>query len=242
MTFAQRSVHGSALPTGPASGEYRIGSEMRVPWAVSLLLAVFLTPLSAQDDRLLQNLGIYGKVATTENREFPSPRALGIRSTWGFGGHWLFTLALERMEDESQKVGTICRIYAPHISCNQAMTFNEVKMTSLRGGLLRTVVLGRVLRLGAGAGLSFNVMNAESWGENGWKADLLAPKTGQVGYLALLSAEFIPLPAIPLRLTGGLGSHWVHFHTCSGADPPQYDPFCTISWFKEAEVGLSLAF
>jgi hypothetical protein len=219
-----------------------MGSGVRAFSGVVLLLAVFLGPLGAQEDRLLQDLGLYGKVASTGNREFPSPRALGIRSTWSFGKHWLFTLALERMKDESQKLGTICRIYAPHISCNQAMTYNEMKMTSLRGGLLRTVVLGRLLRLGFGVGFSFNVLNADSRGDNGWKADLLAPKTGQVGYLSLFSAEFIPLPALPLRLTGGLGSHWVHFHTCSGADPPQYDPFCKMSWFKEAEVGLSLAF
>lgn len=112
----------------------------------------------------------------------------------------------------------------------------------LMGAVLRTVVLGSSLRVGFGGGFSFNSIKAASRADDGRKGDLLVPKTGQLGYLALLSADLILLPGFPVWLSGGLNSHWVHFHTCSGSDPPQYDPFCSISRFGEAELGLTIAF
>jgi hypothetical protein len=208
---------------------------------VALLLST-LSPLHGQEQSLLEEVTLFVVMATSDNPEFKSPMGFGVRSTWSFGGHWLFRLGYQRMTDESRKVGTVCKSYAPHISCTQAMTHSQMTLAGLRGGLLRTVVLGNYLRFGLGGGLSFNDLNARKVGEDGLRADLLAPKTGLVGYLALVSAEAIPFPGLPIRLTGDLINHWVHFHTCSGSDPPQYDPFCKISPFREVEIGLAISF
>jgi len=70
----------------------------------------------------------------------------------------------------------------------------------------------------------------------------MAPKTGQLGYLALLKLDLVlPLP-LPIRLSGGFTIHWIQFHTCSAYTPSQYDPFCTMTRFQEGELGLSVAF
>ena len=122
------------------------------------------------------------------------------------------------------------------------MTFNEVSLSGLRGGLLRTFVLARWIRVGVGGGLSFNEVNARSVGENGMKADLLAPNSGHLGYLATAEAQWIPLPGLPFRIDSSLSEHWVDFNTCSGETPPQYDPFCKVGRFTEVEVGASFIF
>jgi hypothetical protein len=215
---------------------------MKANLALLVLILSSLSPLQGQEDALLEELNLFGVVATSNNPEFPSPVGFGVRSTRNLGHSWHFRLAYHRMTDESQKVGTICASYAPHIACSQDMTYSEMTLTGLRGGLLRTMVVGNHIRLGLGGGLSFNALSADNRGLGGERADLLAPKTSQVGYLALFSAEAIPFPGLPLRLTGGLVNHWVHFHTCSGSNPPQNDPFCTMATFQEAELGVSLAF
>ena len=90
--------------------------------------------------------------------------------------------------------------------------------------------------------MSFNQVSAESVGESGLDADLLAPNAGQIGYHALLSAAVTPVRGLPVSLTGGISVHWVGFNTCSGNDPPQYDPFCGTSVFREIEAGVAYAF
>jgi hypothetical protein len=210
-----------------------------------LFLALILLgsePLLGQKDPLLEEMGILAVSARSENPEFPSPTGFEIHSTWTFNRSWLFRISYHRMTDETDKVGRVCKTYAPHIACNQQLTHSDMALAGLRGGLLRSMVFGRSLRVGLGGGLSFNDVNADITGESGQRADLLAPKTSQVGYLALLSLDYVlPLP-FPIRLSGGITSHWVQFHTCSGSNPPQYDPFCTMSRFQEGELGLSMAF
>ena len=199
-------------------------------------------PLLGQKDPLLEEMGVLAVAARSGNPEFPSPVGFEIHSTWTFQRHWIFKLSFHRMEDETRKVGTVCKTYAPHIGCHEELTHSQMALAGLRGGILRTLVFGRSLRVGLGGGLSFNGVNASNRGESGQRADLLAPKTGQVGYLALASLDLIlPLP-FPLRLSGGVSNHWVHFHTCSGSSPPQYDPFCSMASFQEGTLGFSLAF
>ena len=207
-----------------------------------VLLLSTLSPLHGQKPSLLEDVNLVVVMAGSDNPELQSPMGFGVRSTWSFGGHFLFRLGYHRVTDESRKVGTVCMTYAPNISCTQEMTHSEMTLAGVRGGLLRTVVLGNYLRLGLGGGLSFNDLNARRMSEDGRRADLLAPKTGLVGYLALVSAEAIPFPGLPIRLTGDLVNHWIHFHTCSGSNPPQYDPFCKISRMSEVEIGLAISF
>ena len=215
---------------------------MRQSCFAAFLILLSPIPLQGQRNTLFDEVSFVGSVADSNNPEFPSPVGFGVRSTWNIRPQWLFRLSYHRITDESHKTGLVCRSYAPHIICRPTVTDNTVTLVEVRGGLLRTVVLGGHLRLGFGGGLSFNNLSASSKADDGRRADLLAPKTGQVGYLALLSADLIIHPSIPVRLTGGLTNNWIHFHTCSGSNPPQYDPFCELAQIRELELGLTLAF
>ena len=198
--------------------------------------------VEAQNESLFRELALFGTVATSAHPEFPSPRGVKLLSAWDFLKHWRFRLSYSRLWDESEKPGLVCRMYAPNIGCTESMTFSRVALSGLRGSLLRTRVLGPGLRVGLGGGLSFNEVNARSVGEDGRKADLLAPNSGHLGYLVLTSIQWIlPLP-LPLRLSGSLGRHWVVFRTCSGETPPQYDPYCEVGRFLEMDLGLSVMF
>jgi hypothetical protein len=212
----------------------------------SLVLAALMTlsasPVEGQRDALLEEVGVQLVAASTGNPEFPSPWGFQISSRWEFGNHWLLRLSFNRTSDESSKPGLVCSIYAPNVNCIQAMTHSQVALAGLRGSVLRTVDLGTSLRLGAGAGMSFNILRADNLGEDGRKADLLSPKTGIVGYLGLLSADLALDRRLPLHLTGGYTAHLLHFHTCSGFEPPQYDPFCDMALFHEAQLGFAWRF
>jgi hypothetical protein len=90
--------------------------------------------------------------------------------------------------------------------------------------------------------LSFNHVDTESIGTvSNLEADLLAPNAGIIGFSGLVVGAIRPLPSIPLKLTGGIGMHWVNFDTCSGNDPPQYDPYCGRERFTEIELGVAIA-
>lgn len=215
---------------------------MLILLVLSILFVLPVSSLHAQEDPLLQEMGLQVVGSSSDNQEFPSPRGFELSSRWEFGDRWLFQLSFHRVTDESSKQGVVCKQYAPHIECVEAETHSEVALAGLRGGLQRTVELGEFLRLGVGVGLSFNGVRADNVGEDGRKADLLAPKTGLVGYLGLISADLALGRRLPLHLTGGYTAHWVHFHTCSGFNPPQYDPFCEIARFDEVALGLALRF
>lgn len=239
------SLPGPALPAGP--GIFVLQPDMAEvtlkPFFLSLALVLLGSePLWGQKNPLLEEVGVLAVAARSDSPEFPSPLGFEVHSTWTFQRQWLFRLSFHRLTDETHKEGRVCKSYAPHISCHQELTHSDMALAGLRGGILRTVIFGKSLRMGFGGGLSFNDVNASIIGESGQRADLLAPKTSQVGYLALLSLDYVlPLP-FPIRLSGGITSHWVQFHTCSGSNPPQYDPFCTMSRFQEGELGLSMAF
>jgi hypothetical protein len=103
--------------------------------------------------------------------------------------------------------------------------------------------LGEQLRLGLGGGVSFNSLAAKTVGvESGLPADLLAPNAGIIGFSGLITGSVTPVLSVPVKVTGSIGLHWVNFSTCSGNDPPQYDPYCEMELFKEIELGLSYGF
>jgi len=201
--------------------------------ALASLLHPVSPPLRAQE------LGVFTAFATSNNLEFPSPRGYGASGLIELAPSMLIRLSVQRLSDYTEKMGTVCLSYQPRIGCLPEMTETSITLTGLRAGLVWIVRSGERLRFGVGGGGSFSRVGVESTGVSGRLADFLSKNTGQVGAYGSLSASVAPSSGIPLKVTGGFSSHWVHFHTCSGEDPPQYDPLCKPGWFKEFEVGLS---
>jgi hypothetical protein len=207
---------------------------------LSILLAA---PAEAQQQALFHELGGFAVVMSSDHPELPDPKGFGLASVWEFGGNFMTRLSFHRASDETVKEGIVCDQYSQRINCRPEITETSVSLSGLRGTVLVRVPLGDLVRLGAGGGLSFNHISAETVGTvSDLEADLLAPNAGIIGYNTLLSATVTPLASIPLQLTGGFGIHWVDFNTCSGDDPPQYDPFCGMEPFREIELGLSFSF
>ena len=199
--------------------------------------------LASQQPSLFHELGVFAISAHSNHKEIPSPRGFGGAASWKFGGSFLARLSYHRISDDTRKEGIVCDQYSQRINCRSEVTETSVTLSGLRGGLLWALPLGDRVRLRAGGGLSFNHVTAESVGrESGLDADLLAPNAGIIGFTALISAAVTPVSAIPVKLTGGFGVHWVNFNTCSGNEPPQYDPFCGMDSLREIELGLSYAF
>lgn len=219
---------------------------LRTILSLTFLLTVFslLGPrvATSQQPQLFQELGAFAFAAGSDHRELPGPVGYGAQATWEAGRVLMFRLSYHRASEESRGMGTVCDQYAQRINCRPEMTETSATLAGVRGGILGALHIGEEVRLGLGGGLSFNHVDAESVGESGLRADLLAPNAGQVGYFALFSAAVTPFPVIPVRLNGGVGIHWVAFNTCSGEDPPQYDPFCETTPFREIELGLSYTF
>jgi hypothetical protein len=156
--------------------------------------------------------------------------------------HWLLQISFHRLEDETDKLGLVCRTYSPRIGCAQEETHTEAALSGLRAGLVRMHNLSERLRVGGGAGLSFNHVDAGARALTGMRADLLVPNGGQIGAFGTLSAAVRPVLALPARVLARFNAHWVDFNACSGEDPPQYAPFCSSGTFWEMEMGVSYAF
>lgn len=212
---------------------------------LTTLLILLAVPASggAQQQTLFQELGGFAVVMSSDHPELPGPKGFGLASVWEFGGNFMARVSFHRASDDTRKEGIVCDQYSQRINCRPEITQTSVSLAGLRGTVMVKVPVGRMVRLGAGGGLSFNHISAEAVGTvSNLEADLLAPNAGIIGYNTLLSAALRPVASVPLQLTGGFGIHWVDFNTCSGNDPPQYDPFCGMQPFREIELGLSFSF
>jgi len=207
-----------------------------LPLVLSGLIPFGVTPLASQE------LGGFFSFGSSDQVELPSPSGFGAFAQWEFPGPWLVRLSLHRVGQDTRKEGIVCRNYSARIDCHPEMTDTSVTMGGLRGAFMKAFDLGGRVRIGGGIGASFNQIHAEATGEEGDRADLLAPNTGQVGFLALLTAAIAPVPGIPVRIKGTVTSHWVNFRSCSSNEPPEYAPFCGSNTFKDVELGLSYTF
>lgn len=210
--------------------------------AVASLLSLGGSPVSAQQPSLFQELGFFYTATSSDHVELPHPMGFGLFARWQIADGWLFRLSFHRSQEETQKDGVVCTQYSQRIDCRVEPTETSVTFSGLRGAISRATRIGNWAEVGLGGGLSFNRVDPEALALTGWRADLLVPNTGQIGYLASISATMAPLRSIPVRFVGGFTNHWVNFNGCSGEDPPQYDPFCERATFREVELGLSYAF
>ena len=208
---------------------------------VLLSTVVWPSPLASQ--QIFQELGAFAIWASSDHPELPGPSGFGAAATWEFAEIFMARLAYHRLSEDTRKEGTVCDQYSQRINCRGEITETSSTLSGLRTTVMVVPPLGEQLRLGLGGGLSFNSLAAEAVGvESGLPADLLAPNAGIIGFTALLSAAVTPVMAVPVKLTGSFGLHWVNFSTCSGEDPPPYEPYCGMEAFKEIELGLSYAF
>ena len=205
---------------------------------VGLALALSLVPAGVSS----QELGLAFTMGDSNSPEFPSPLGFRAHVHYPAEGSWAVVTSFHRITDETSGINRVCASYAPHIRCSMEQTRTSISLAGLRGG-----GLGRIQftdRLGArlGAGLSFNMLDAEARGESGLRADLLVPNGGQIGMFGLFALDLEPVPAIPLSVIARVDAHRVFFHTCSAFDPPQYDPFCRPATFWGLDLGLSYSF
>ena len=210
---------------------------------VLLFLSLEAVPLSAQQPSLFQEMGAFSLMSSSDHRELPDPVGFGVHSSWEFADYLMARLSYYRVSDDTRKDGIVCDQYSQRINCRGEITQTSATLSGLRGALLFRVPLGDLVRLAAGGGLSFNHVNTESVGTvSNLEADLLAPAAGIIGLTGLVSAAVKPLRSVPLKFTAGIGKHWANFNTCSGNDPPQYDPYCGREGFTEIELGLAFTF
>lgn len=201
-----------------------------------------VSPLSSQESSIFEELGVFAISTSSEHVELPSPMGFGGFARFRIGGPFDFRLSYHRVSDETHKTGVVCDQYSQRINCRPEMTHTTVGFSSVRGGVSGGIQFGKWVRIRLDGGVSFSHVTPESVDDTGWRADLLDPNTGQVGYFTGVSTTVSVLENIPLKLIGGVTSHWVEFNGCSGEDPPQYDPFCGRAVSRDLELGLSFAF
>lgn len=208
--------------------------------AVAFRAVFFLVCLAP--GAVAQEIGASRVVASSDHVEFPGPSGASVHVLVPLAPGWYARLALNQLSDETAKVGSVCVNYTPRVGCTLQDTRTETELSGFRGGIMRALSFGEALRVGAGAGLSFNQLDVDARGPSGQQADILAPNGGQIGGFGLLSVTWRPLPGVPLQVNGGLTGHWVRFHSCSGETPPRYDPFCDPGTFRELDLGVGYAF
>ena len=189
-----------------------------------------------------QELGISFLGATTGHPEFPSPLGFTAHGLFRFNPSWFFLVSYGRLSDEQVRTGRVCQHYVPHVGCRNEETTTSLSLSGLNLGALRALHEGQTVRLMGGGGLSFSSLGGEARGVSGLPGDLLIPKGGQIGAFGSLKIGLRPLASLPAMVEGGVNLHWIKFNSCSGAEPPQYDPFCKPDIFQEAEIGISFPF
>jgi hypothetical protein len=184
-----------------------------------------------------QEIGVFAVRSTSTNTELPTPAGVGVAVARDVGHGLMLRLSYARMHDATEKPGTVCTVSSPRIGCHTEEVSTTDTFSGLRFGVLEAVHVQGVVRVGLGLGISLNAVGVDARGESGRRADLEVPRTGQVGYLGMLTLDVHPLRAIPLQITGSVFRHWVHWEACSY--PPVDSPFCSYDTFREAELGLA---
>lgn len=196
--------------------------------------------LAAAPPAAAQQVGVGVTRAVSGNPEFADAVGPAVHTRLEFRPGWSITFMLERLYGESVRESLVCRNYTPPVVCRSEETRNTVRLSGFRTAVERTLVSGERGRGGAGVGLSFNQVRAESRGtESGLQGDIWEPSAGQVGGLVFLTGGVAPIPNFGLMMTAKLTSHWVNLDACSDA---RYDPFCTPAVFHEIQLGLAYAF
>lgn len=219
--------------------------KIRVLCALFLLFSVhppFSGRVTAQESFLFQELGVFYTAMNSNHVELPSLSGMGAFSRWQVAPGWLVRLSYRRAFEHTEKTGVVCDNYPHRINCRPEPTETDVTLSGVRGEVSKAIRLGRFAELGLGGGVSFNHVKPEAVDLHGGPADLLVTNTGQIGYLASLSATDAPSRRVPILLVGGFSGHRMRFNGCSGEDPPQYDPFCGWTTLREIELGLSYVF
>lgn len=206
-------------------------------WSAVASLAVLLAPVTAWG----QELGLVAVRASSGNPELPAARGVGAFLALEAGA-WQTRLTWLRYGDDTEKMGTVCKVYSPRIGCRAEGVSTSARLSGVRLTVMRSVALGPHATVGAGVGASFNAVSATSVGESGQRADLQMPNTGQIGYLGAGSVSVAPFPGVPVRLVGVALGHWIRFNGC--ADPEDrtsgYAPFCGWDRFLELQFGASV--
>ena len=207
----------------------------------TVALAGAICLLGVPSGAAAQTLGATAVWGSSPNAELPHPQGLGLFAqvdAAGFG----FRLSYLRYSDSTRKLGTVCRVYSPRIECGLEDVDTSARLGGLRADILKTVALGELVQLGEGGGMSFNSLTATSTGDSGRPADLLMPKTGQIGRQATASLSVTPVPGVPFALVASYSLHWVKFRGCASVEDRTsgYAPFCGTDRFREVRVGGSV--
>jgi len=208
----------------------------RSPALIALgLLVCAATPVRAQE------LGLLAVHASSDNVELPSPDGFGAFAEFDFSPLRL-RLTYLRYADDTRKSGVVCQVYSPRIGCHTEGVATSARLSGLRMTLMRGFRVGDLLEVSGGGGLSFNQLSVTSTGESGWRADLLMPNSGQIGYVGSASAALTPIRGVPVKLVGGASGHWVRFRGCASAEDRTsgYAPFCGWDRFTEVQLGVSV--
>jgi hypothetical protein len=188
-----------------------------------------------------QEIGVSLLWAQSENAELLEPGGVRGFVQWESQSSWLFRLSLQSLSQDSEKEGAVCTVYSPRIGCRAEHVETSASLGTFRLEVMRALRLGEWLRIGAGGGASISSLSATSLGESGNNADLNLPRTAQIGFVALLSADISPVRGIPLKLTGEISRHWVGFNACARLEDI-YSPFCGLTAYREIAVGLAYSF
>lgn len=190
-------------------------------------------PLSGQE------LGVHVAFASSDHREFPSPRGFTISMAAPVRAGWEGWVTLYRVADETLKDGVVCRVaLADGLGCEVEPVRTRVSLAGFRGGVARSLQRGDGLGARLASGLSFNQVSARAEGVSGRRAGLLTPNGGQIGLFGALLLLWRPVETLPLRLAGRLEFHRVSFSACAHPTVPVYDPFCEAGTFREVGLGV----
>jgi hypothetical protein len=208
--------------------------------ASSLLFALVVSLLGVHP-AACQEMGPLFLLGSSNHPELTQFNGFGILLGAEIAEGWAVQVSYQSFAQETQRPGTVCIIFEPRMGCRDEEVETSTELSGTRVSLQRTFYLGETLRLGVGGGGSFTSVTAKSTGESGRKADLNAPKTGQLGGMALISGRLQFFESIPLALSGTFSNHWVAFKACA-TNPHTYDPYCGVSSFQELALGLLLVF
>jgi hypothetical protein len=208
---------------------------------LSLMATAVILLLGTPSGLISQEVGALVIRSHADHPELSEPAGYGAFASVPMGRWLQVRVAYDKVSQDFRGEAEVCAHYGPNLGCWMELATGSTSLGNLDVALVPTFSLGRVFRAGVGGGISFSTVTASRTGESGRTANLEAPKTGQLGYLTLLTLGVTPVPGLPFTLAGGVASHWVNFKACVSYEEV-YAPFCGRTLFQEVYAGMALRF
>lgn len=149
-------------------------------------------------------------------------------------------LSWERLRSHSSRIGRVCTLYAPLVSCNEERVEADTRIRRAAVTGAWRVLRSPVFELEAGGGVGLNAIRTTEETESGRWSGISVQMGENVGFHAELRGRVRPFADAPVVLEVAIEEQRLFLGACA-SDTMRYGPFCGTKGLRGIRLGIGYA-